>query len=938
VTAVVCPNEEELYLLSILLDERGLDQGEFIWSDPVNDHGRYRAWDFQWVWYSCDDMFQVDQSGRSVGKTMRITMRAYAFPFVYPGQSMLITAPELNHLQPITIAIEERLLGSRFTREMLPKGAKTNGINKTPHWQATFTNGTKIVSRLPNKDGRGVKGMHVLAIELDEAQDFPLAGWIEIVETLNRGQPGASWSAHGVPKGVRDKFYDMTEGSEDDDTIKWTVHRPMAFMKPTWTPEERAEKMVQYGGSRQNIDYKRNIYGEHGDQTHAIFVLARLMACVDTDEGSIYNQDVYRCYKIEYEDLPRTDGLDEEEAMFARQDYIERIIAIPAPHKAGWTQHVGTKEVGATKGYGAYWAGMDVGVCVDDQTEIFTRRGWLTHDQVQIGDESLAINPTTGRSEWQSITDMYRRYKPDWDMILMEGQSFSAMTTPHHKWLVQSEAGHWRWRESRYLNTKDRIPLTVPRGDAPTKEVYEDDFVELVAWYVTEGSRQAKYGSKSVCQSLTANPDKVKRIRGCLERLYGPSGAVRFGPYRPLRGGPLWSEVLRPLTSKLPVSSRHPERNDYRHSDMVYSYFSKPISDAIELVAPGASKTPTVTFLSLLTIRQLDLFIDVCILGDGWVQDSRQYIEQADLSRIKALEAACALAGRATTTCYDALDGIWHTAIKVKTTVAPASAARMAKKSGLTSQSMTIDSVTYDGVIWCPTLPAGNWLARRNGSIYFTGNTNHPSEIVVFGQRKEADQLDLLLRVNMHRIKTGDQKFVVQRLFELYGPALKAFGVDKTGVGQPIWADLTDIPAIAKRVHGFNFSENRVTGFEDRDLVDKETKADLAIMRNVVEASTDWLRNDYVDNKRMLLPFDREVLLDMQNQTYTVIKDNGSPYGKKRLFSGGSFHVLDGMKMAIAGKHIPPLEAMLTDTSPQPDVLDMFIGQALGGSLPDMVW
>ena len=577
-TAVVCPSEEELYLLAILTDESGLDQAEFAWNDSVNDHGRYRAWDFQWPWYHCEDRFQVDQGARSLGKTVSIVMRSYAFPFLYPGQSMLVTAPELNHLQPLTIAIEERLLNSRFTREMLPKGAKTNGINKTPHWQATFTNGTKIVSRLPNKDGKGVKGQHVVSIELDEAQDYPLAGWIEVVETLNRGVEGSSWHCHGVPKGVRDKFYDMTEGSEHDDTINWTVHRPMAFMKPNWSPEERAEKIVQYGGSRQNIDYKRNIYGEHGDSTNSVFVLARLMACVDTDEGSMYNQDVYRRYKIEYEDLPSTQGLDEQEAMFTRQDYIERVIAIPGSHKVGWSQRVGTREVGATKGYSAYWAGMDVGV------------------------------------------------------------------------------------------------------------------------------------------------------------------------------------------------------------------------------------------------------------------------------------------------------------------------------------------------------------------------TNHPSEILLYGQRKESDQLDLLLRVNLHRIKTGDQKFVVQRLFELYGPDLKAFALDKTGVGQPVWADLTDITAIAKRVHGFGFSENRVTGFEDRELVDAETKADLAIMRNVVEASTDWLRNDYVDNKRMLMPFDREILLEFQGQTYTVIKDNGSPYGKKRLFGGGSFHTLDAAKMMMAGKYIPPLEAMLTDTSPQPDVLDMFIGQALAGSLSGMVW
>jgi hypothetical protein len=82
-----------------------------------------------------------------------------------------------------------------------------------------------------------------------------LAGWIEVVETLNRFQSGAMWRCHGVPKGVRDKFYDMTEGAGDGDR-KWTVHRPMAMNRPTWSPEERNEKAKEYGGSRQNIDDK----------------------------------------------------------------------------------------------------------------------------------------------------------------------------------------------------------------------------------------------------------------------------------------------------------------------------------------------------------------------------------------------------------------------------------------------------------------------------------------------------------------------------------------------------------------------------------------------------------------------------------------------------------------------------------------------------------
>lgn len=196
-SAIVMPSEEECYLLAILEAPDGLDLAEFAWFDPETPDGCYRAWDFQWAWYTCNDMQQIDQGGRALGKTVGIKMRACAFPFAYEGQSMLLTAPELNHLRPLTDMIEKALLTTRMVREMLP-GGKGAGIARQPHWQVRFKNGTSLVSRLPNKDGKGVKGQHVINIELDEAQDYPQPGWVEIVETLNAGLPGAMWRCHGV--------------------------------------------------------------------------------------------------------------------------------------------------------------------------------------------------------------------------------------------------------------------------------------------------------------------------------------------------------------------------------------------------------------------------------------------------------------------------------------------------------------------------------------------------------------------------------------------------------------------------------------------------------------------------------------------------------------------------------------------------------------------
>jgi hypothetical protein len=83
--AIVAPDENELYLLAILDAADGLDLAEFAWFDPESDDGCYRAWDFQWPWYTCNDMYQIDQGGRALGKTVGIKMRAFAFPSPTPA-------------------------------------------------------------------------------------------------------------------------------------------------------------------------------------------------------------------------------------------------------------------------------------------------------------------------------------------------------------------------------------------------------------------------------------------------------------------------------------------------------------------------------------------------------------------------------------------------------------------------------------------------------------------------------------------------------------------------------------------------------------------------------------------------------------------------------------------------------------------------------------
>lgn len=190
-----------------------------------------------------------------------------------------------------------------------------------------------------------VEDDHSFVVEgnvVSNSQDYPHAGWVELTETVNKAVGGATWRAHGVTRGVRDDFYRHTKDSPDN---PWTVHRFPAMIRPTWTDQEREDKIQQYG-SRDDPDYRRNVLGFHGDAMQPIFVLSRLMAAVDDDITSDYNINEYAHLNIKNETL-----------MLMDQDILD-VLQYPSMH----LRYLG-QDRSASKA--AYWVGMDIGMTRD---------------------------------------------------------------------------------------------------------------------------------------------------------------------------------------------------------------------------------------------------------------------------------------------------------------------------------------------------------------------------------------------------------------------------------------------------------------------------------------------------------------------------------------------------------------------------------------------
>lgn len=364
--------DDELYLYALITDESGLDLAEFCFTDDEQPDGCWRAWPFQWTWYRDLHPQQIDQAARSVGKSLSIKIRAFAFPFVHPNAEMVVTAPEGNHLDAITDLIETQLFAVRLSREMLVAGR--TGIKHRP-FHVNFRNGSRIMGRIPQRDGKGVKGIHPIWLELDEAQDYPGDGWTELNETLKKGFKGAVWRAHGVTRGVQDKFYEFTQPGS-----RWKVHRLTAMHRPNpyWSDEVRDDAISNYG-SRDNPDFRRNILGLHGDATNPLFVLPRLMKCVDTERESSFNTDEYFHARINGE-------------MLAEGRLIVDLLDFPLSHKSR---------------YQTFWAGMDVGY-TNSPSEILVFAEYQPSATERKANEKAGLAvPDEGRSRLKMITRIH---------------------------------------------------------------------------------------------------------------------------------------------------------------------------------------------------------------------------------------------------------------------------------------------------------------------------------------------------------------------------------------------------------------------------------------------------------------------------------------------------------------------------------------------------
>ena len=321
--------------------------------------------------------------------------------------------------------------------------------------------------------------------------------------------------------------------------------------------------------------------------------------------------------------------------------------------------------------------------CVDDQTEALTQHGWRQHSNLVDGEQIAAYNRTTGVLEWQEAT--FHRYAYDADLVAIQKRDSSQRLTPNHRVLVKRRSGRLSVVQADALTPGMQIPLVAPLAsdevDGPGEWL-----AALLGWFVTEGEK--KFGKRvRINQSISANPDKVKTIRAILAAMGADSR--EYTRTREWRGRP--------------------------SEEMVFSVGGH-VAETLRRMSPH--KSIDWTWLKWPE-RDIRAFVDAVIDGDGHRRpDGRRCVVQKSREFLSALQAMVLRLG-------------WRGHISKRSDgghVLYITEGQWLTLRGTNGEHKPMAREHYAGTVWCPSVPSGFWLARREGKPFITGNT-FPEEL-----------------------------------------------------------------------------------------------------------------------------------------------------------------------------------------------------------------
>lgn len=322
------------------------------------------------------------------------------------------------------------------------------------------------------------------------------------------------------------------------------------------------------------------------------------------------------------------------------------------------------------------------GECVDTETECLTKEGWKKYDELEIGEYIATFNIETEKLEFKPLEKVH--IHPNSVLNIYDNRNIKVAITENHKWPTKKRTnnkGRYDFIKTAELNHLHISPLCAHYENFPTEKKYNDSFVKLIGWVITEGHFRPE---KRKGSAITISQQKYK------------------------------SELRKVLRENAIENGKEDSTGLFRCE------ISGEISRRIRDVAPN--KMVRYDFLFDLTKEQIELFVDTLELGDGsfTTQEDRlprrTFHQLTDNGNVLEIwEMANILLGKSISRTNQrsySFKGL-HKTIE-------SWGVKQAKNIHWRKMNKSIPFVE---TAWCPQTENKTFMAKRNGSVFITGNS-----------------------------------------------------------------------------------------------------------------------------------------------------------------------------------------------------------------------
>lgn len=326
--------------------------------------------------------------------------------------------------------------------------------------------------------------------------------------------------------------------------------------------------------------------------------------------------------------------------------------------------------------------------CGDLETECLTRRGWLKHYEIKLDDLVLSLD-LNGGAVWSPINEI-KQFPYSGEMIRVETSRMSMSVTPNHRVLLQHKTKGLQFCPANELNNSFTVPVS---GQIQQDGVdISDQLLSLLGWIITDGCFDERCNSISIYQSKAAGMFEIEKLLTDLNLTF--SKTTRERDINSICGRELLKAPLAETRYYLPAE----------------------VGAMIRQWVTTRHVLPDWVFQ--LNATQFEIFLHAIVAGNGVWDGVRPEIKNC-----------CVIYGLSTM-----LDSIQSVAVchgwRARTTVDNRGDSRlcMTKKDTVyldTRESRNQAKFTehYAGIVWCLSVPHGNFMVRRRGCAYFTGNS-----------------------------------------------------------------------------------------------------------------------------------------------------------------------------------------------------------------------